>query len=762
MKRSMLFEAVVAIFLIMLVFILYVMIADEGQGSGWQVPVNGAISSMYAGDDDTLYAFAGNTIYAISKNGNLNWQLSIPDNWTLCSRWASPIYNMVDVSQYGFDTRASPVIASKNGILYAYLRANQTILDNASGYTSGLSYAEELIAISPEGKIAWKLQMAGAMNRIQGWGADNDAWLDSPNIQVDDSQVYLFHDNKLNVVNVNGTFTWGVTRVSDPPAIDDAGNVYLLHAEMKDSDFYAANYGYMSASNWMEAFYLNGTEYWTRTLDGNISEYSETGVAYGTLPIYHSGMLYVPLDDGVEALDTSGNMLWSRHYNASDFQFKPYCDGKGIIHQTTGEFKLFEQMPFDIEGNVYLECFDPINGDAYLCVIDPDGKDVSPVTKLEDSNTESFLRLGGAVNGRAYYIYSPWGGVILGGPYARNVDSVTPLNVDTILARDAKTGKDLWKYTPLVNSAATITLNASNVRDLLSPSDADDAMENDSQNVTTYQPGVLYYENTRMATGNDVIYVNTESYNFDYPVVFNESKVTYVNIIYALDANGTLIWQKPVGSYVTTMQAANGTFYYSTSDGKINAAVIDAAAGIALLAIAYVVLRFIFIGSVARAKSRIDKNENRNVVYDYIVKNPGSTMYDIARSLDMNIGTVRYHLFILRMNHRIVEHHSDVKYVRYFTNSGSYSKEEQAAVSLVKREGMRRILELLIEKPGLSNMQIAQALNIPESSVSRYMKELSDKSVVTKELISGGSYAYSIQDAQKERIASSMEHLKSE
>ena len=181
------------------------------------------------------------------------------------------------------------------------------------------------------------------------------------------------------------------------------------------------------------------------------------------------------------------------------------------------------------------------------------------------------------------------------------------------------------------------------------------------------------------------------------------------------------------------MATKNGTVYYSTEDGKVNAVKIDAAAGIALLAIAYVILRFFFIGSVARAKGQLNKNENRNAVYDFVIKNPGSTMYDISRALGMNVGTARYHLFILRMNHRIVERHTGVKYVRYFTNSGSYSKEEQAAVSLLKRDGMRKVIELLIEKPGLSNRQLSMELGMQESSTSRYMKELCEQGVVIKE-----------------------------
>jgi predicted transcriptional regulator len=82
--------------------------------------------------------------------------------------------------------------------------------------------------------------------------------------------------------------------------------------------------------------------------------------------------------------------------------------------------------------------------------------------------------------------------------------------------------------------------------------------------------------------------------------------------------------------------------------------------------------------------------------------------------------------------------------VRYFTNAGSYSKDEQFYLSLVRRDPIRRILDLLIDKTEMSNQEISEALDMHDSATSRYMKELATRGLVSKRNAAGGRTAYSI------------------
>ncbi len=183
------------------------------------------------------------------------------------------------------------------------------------------------------------------------------------------------------------------------------------------------------------------------------------------------------------------------------------------------------------------------------------------------------------------------------------------------------------------------------------------------------------------------------------------------------------------------------------------------AGGAAVASCAYLLFKFFGIGAVTRAGGRLYKNKNRNDLYKFIADNPGVTLHDIAHTLDMNLGTIRYHLFILSLNHRIVSSRFDEKFVRYFTNSGSFSKDEQLAISLVRREGIRKVISLLLNEPGLTNAEISNKLGIRVSATSRYIKELTDKGLVAKMPQENGTLLYSINGGQKEHIACILERV---
>jgi predicted transcriptional regulator len=302
-----------------------------------------------------------------------------------------------------------------------------------------------------------------------------------------------------------------------------------------------------------------------------------------------------------------------------------------------------------------------------------------------------------------------------------------------------------------VNDPTTLTVDSSNAGDI----------------IPFYNNGNYPFDGTGSAIESDVevpqvtsgdgrVYAYFRSTNYETPVVPGKSRATFVSGVYALDENGSLLWNRTISGNAYSMNVVNNsTIFYRTYDDRFVVTGAGAAVGFALTTILYIFLRFFCIGAIARAHSRINKNENRNAVYDFIAKNPGLTMYEISRGLWMNIGTVRYHLFILGMNHRIVPYDGESKFVRYFTNSNSYSREDQAIVSLVRREAFGKVLGLMLTKPGASNVEIAMDLGIQESVVSRCVRELSEKGIVVKEQ-SGSRGAYAIDDSHKERVASAI------
>ncbi len=78
-----------------------------------------------------------------------------------------------------------------------------------------------------------------------------------------------------------------------------------------------------------------------------------------------------------------------------------------------------------------------------------------------------------------------------------------------------------------------------------------------------------------------------------YFAIINRSRCAYASGILALGNDGRLLWQTPTGSYVTGMAANNSTIFYGTKNGGLAAMDRNIAAGFAILAAAYVFMRFL-------------------------------------------------------------------------------------------------------------------------------------------------------------------------
>ncbi len=114
----------------------------------------------------------------------------------------------------------------------------------------------------------------------------------------------------------------------------------------------------------------------------------------------------------------------------------------------------------------------------------------------------------------------------------------------------------------------------------------------------------------------------------------------------------------------------------------------------------------------------------------------------------------------LSLNHRVATFKSDGKYVRYFTNAGSFSKDEQFYLSLGLRDPIRKILNLLLDKAELSNQEISAALEMHESAISRYIKELAARGLVMKRNVAReGGQRIRIRHEYRDQIATALERI---
>lgn len=779
MKKSHAFEAVSVILLIGLIGLLYFAIASTSHTeNAWEKKANGSVDYMFVGSDDTLYTFSGNDIAAFAKSGNLLWQLNVSSDWQVLNNWIMPEY----LDERGYTSTVFgpyPIVAENDGSLYLFEMSdlNETdvkiassnitekIAGNNSVYTSPevpyITKPAKIVKISPKGNVEWVYSFLTNLSTwdIQGLAKPYDYGMKKPiAVSVHGDRIYLFHDYTEDVLDTGGKLLFRIGNVSDPAAVDGLGQIYVVHAVKPTPEqfnqsierTYAANGSisnydaamisedltYMLTSSTVEAYSRDGSLMWSRDIGANVTRAfmdEQVWPYYNTLPLLGSGRLYVPIKNGIVELGLNGTVSWTTHVK-----------GSGYV--------LFPMMPLDSRGNVYMTNTGQSPAQASLITISPEGRvadNVWPYAEYDDVNYDPGLVPVGSNDG-IVYAYENTGYSLYYMPESAFNETLSTrrFGADTIVAYDVAKGRELWNFTIPVSDVHLITLD-----------------ENDEANALlwhqpVYTPIIASAAPTRpdkegdirVYTGRNVTYVNYYYSIFDTPMVYNQSRCIYARGIYALDNNGSLLWEKDVNGFVDKMAAGNATIYYSLDNGRIGGSGVNVVAGIAVAAIVYMFLRFFMLGAVTRARDRLEANRNRRSLFQYIVDHPGVTAADMAKELGLNMGTIRYHLFILSMNHKVVIHRDKGKFLRYFKNSGAYTDSEKVLVSMMRRKPLQRIVHVLIEKPRLSGPDLAKELNISDQAIYRHIAELQERDIIEKLQGNDRNIVYSIKGERVEQI----------
>jgi predicted transcriptional regulator/outer membrane protein assembly factor BamB len=767
MGRANLFSAALALIIVALLFLLFLMITikpSQPSAAGWELPGNGSVDYMFIGSNDTLYAFRGNDVAAIRSDGSMAWTYTVPDTWSVLNNW----------SQAGRTIEGRPVVAESAGYLYlvAVKHLTQEELGKINnGFMSShfsISRIAVIMAISPDGEKEWEYQFTfETPSSMTSYLLYDDTIMPyTIALSVRDDNIYLFKDFSEQIIDRNLQGVKSIVDVASPAAIDEEGRVYVVRATQVGSipGILYQDYDGMLPTGIVEAYGPDRALLWSRDIGhGAVRPQigDSTWEKYDTLPLYVNGTLYVPLKDGAIALDRDGNVKWERHLPENDtytlFDMMPVDEQGYIYFRSLG---IIPQNPDDVFGS-YFPTPRPVLPE-YLYVISPEGSVSRREWTYESSGLVSLVPVT-ADNGIIYTVNST--GAIDEDTFNWMVRE-DRLNPDRLVAFDAKSGTELWNFTVPAADKHLVTLNAGNLDDALpgyTREMVDQLLTKESHQ--GWRPGlpVSFYGYTGhidVYSGGTVTYLNYYFATFESPIIYDRSKCFYARSLYALDDAGNMLWRKPVAGLVTAMAANNSTFYYGTSDGRIGTVTGNAlVTGIALVATLYLFFRFFVLGTISRARARLEKNKNRNAVMQFVVDNPGVTAVDVSKTLKLNLGTTRYHLFILTANHRIITHKEGGKFLRYFTNAGTYSEKERSLLSLMRREPLKRILKTLAERPGLSNLELARELNVSTAAVHDNINELYSRGIVTKDALSDRGYAYAINDEYRPQVMQMMQRL---
>jgi predicted transcriptional regulator len=122
------------------------------------------------------------------------------------------------------------------------------------------------------------------------------------------------------------------------------------------------------------------------------------------------------------------------------------------------------------------------------------------------------------------------------------------------------------------------------------------------------------------------------------------------------------------------------------------------------------------------SRDRLLENFERGRIYQYILMNPGDHFSHIREMLDLNIGTLTYHLTVLERE----------EYIK----SGTYGIYKRFYPHGMKVEGNQMdiqelILNNLYDNPGMSQKEIAQSLGIHVSTVNYHVNMMVGAGLLT-------------------------------
>lgn len=114
--------------------------------------------------------------------------------------------------------------------------------------------------------------------------------------------------------------------------------------------------------------------------------------------------------------------------------------------------------------------------------------------------------------------------------------------------------------------------------------------------------------------------------------------------------------------------------------------------------------------------------ETRRNIYNLLQKNPGLHLSKIAKTLQLRISLVEYHLRYLE-KHNIVQSDTQTGFARYFL-IGEATPILKRNFSLLRQETLLKIVLLLLKKESAHHKEILEYLDIAPSTLSYHLKRL--------------------------------------
>ncbi len=173
-----------------------------------------------------------------------------------------------------------------------------------------------------------------------------------------------------------------------------------------------------------------------------------------------------------------------------------------------------------------------------------------------------------------------------------------------------------------------------------------------------------------------------------------------------------------------------------------------------------ILLKYIVPGS-KMTKNQVLENENRNKIYEFILKNPGCHLSEIKDVMNIKGQLAKWHLFILEKFGFIFS----IRYLKYLTFfSKSFNEDLINPYLSLKNENSYKIFKILWENPVLNIDELRILLPFQLPTLKYHLNKLIESNVVKIQNINNDSYYLldpEILSALQELLKISLADLKS-
>lgn len=124
------------------------------------------------------------------------------------------------------------------------------------------------------------------------------------------------------------------------------------------------------------------------------------------------------------------------------------------------------------------------------------------------------------------------------------------------------------------------------------------------------------------------------------------------------------------------------------------------------------------------------ENAKRQSILDYVKEYPGRCIEEISDEMNINRGTLRYHLLCLENNNHIVIENVDHS-KRIFSNRNVFSTKERKIISICQNPAQVKIIALIAKYPGIRNADLSDELGISKSAVTWHTKKMENAGILS-------------------------------